>query len=88
MNLLKIRLPLAFASGFSLLFAFYARLFVMFTFTDFLEDATTGALPLKSLERTFQGLIFANTYLGHCYPSPRSSRPDFRGQTDGRHKTV
>ena len=44
----------------------------MLTFTNFLENATTGALPLKPFERTFQGLIFADTYLGHCYPSPRS----------------
>ena len=56
----------------------------MLTFTNFLENATTGALPLKPFERTFQGLIFADTYLGHCYPSPRSynglasSRPDGR----------
>ena len=56
----------------------------MLTFTNFLENATAGALPLKPFERTFQGLIFADTYLGHCYPSPRSynglasSRPDGR----------
>ena len=74
-DFLRIRSPLAFASGFSLLLAFYAGLFVMFTFTDFLEDATTGALPLKSLERTFQGLIFANTYLGHLLSLPSLISP-------------
>ena len=44
----------------------------MLTLAHFLENATAGALPLKPFERTFQGLVFADTYLGHCYPSPRS----------------
>ena len=44
----------------------------MLAFAYFLENAAAGALPLKPFERTFQGLIFADTYLGHCYPSPRS----------------
>ncbi len=44
----------------------------MLTLTNFLENATAGALPLKPFERTFQGLIFADTNLGHSYPSPRS----------------
>ena len=44
----------------------------MLAFAHFLENAAAGALPLKPFERTFQGLIFADTYLGHCYPSPRS----------------
>ena len=67
-----IALPFALTSGFSLFLAFYAGLFVMLAFTHFLENATAGALPLKPFERTFQGLIFADTNLGHCYPSPRS----------------
>ena len=66
------KLPFALTGGFSLFLAFYARLFVMFAFADFLENAAAGALPLKPFERTFQGLIFADTNLGHCYPSPRS----------------
>ncbi len=44
----------------------------MLAFAHFLENAAAGALPLKPFERTFQGLIFADTNLGHCYPSPRS----------------
>ena len=44
----------------------------MLALAYFLENAAAGALPLKPFERTFQGLIFADTYLGHCYPSPRS----------------
>ena len=44
----------------------------MLALTHFLENAAAGALPLKPFERTFQGLIFADTNLGHCYPSPRS----------------
>ena len=65
-------LPLALTGGFSLFLALNAGLLVMLAFTDFLENATAGALPLKPFERTFQGLIFADTNLGHCYPSPRS----------------
>jgi hypothetical protein len=65
-------LPFALTGGFSLFLAFYARLFVMFAFAYFLENAAAGALPLEPFERTFQGLGFADTYLGHCYPSPRS----------------
>ena len=67
-----IILPFALTGGFSLFLAFNARLFVMFAFTYFLENAAAGALPLEPFERTFQGLIFADTNLGHCYPSPRS----------------
>ena len=70
-ELFKI-LPFALTGGFSLFLAFNARLFVMFAFTYFLENAAAGALPLEPFERTFQGLIFADTNLGHCYPSPRS----------------
>lgn len=44
----------------------------MLAFTNFLENATAGALPLEPFERTFQGLILTNTDLRHCYPSPRS----------------
>ena len=65
-------LPLALTCGFSLFLTLYAGLFVMLAFAYFLENAAAGALPLKPFERTFQGLIFADTNLGHCYPSPRS----------------
>ena len=64
--------PLALTGGFSLFLALYARLFVVLAFAHFLENAAAGALPLEPFERTFQGLIFADTNLGHCYPSPRS----------------
>ena len=66
------KLPLALTGGFSLFLALYAGLFVMLALAHFLENAAAGALPLKPFERTFQGLIFADTNLGHCYPSPRS----------------
>ena len=64
--------PFALTGGFSLFLAFDAGLFVMLALTYFLENAAAGALPLKPFERTFQGLIFADSHLGHCYPSPRS----------------
>ena len=66
------KLPLALTGGFSLFLALDAGLLVMLAFTHFLENAAAGALPLEPFERTFQGLIFADTNLGHCYPSPRS----------------
>ena len=47
----------------------------MLAFTNFLKNAAAGALPLKPFERTFQGLIFADTNLRHFYPSPRSITP-------------
>ena len=68
-------LPLALTGGFGLFLALNAGLFIMLAFTNFLKDAAAGALPLKPFERTFQGLIFADTNLGHCYPSPRSFTP-------------
>ena len=56
----------------------------MFTLTNFLENTTAGALPLKPFERTFQGLIFADTNLGHSYPSPRSYNALPETGQDGR----
>ena len=62
----------------------------MLAFTNFLKDAAAGALPLKPFERTFQGLIFADTNLGHCYPSPRSFTPCQQPatRTDGKTMVV
>ena len=61
----------------------------MLTLANFLENAAAGALPLKPFERTFQGLIFADTNLGHCYPSPRSINVlPAAGHTDGRQNRI
>ena len=83
-------LPFALTGGFGLFLALNAGLFIMLAFTNFLKDAAAGALPLKPFERTFQGLIFADTNLGHCYPSPRSftlcQQPATR--TDGKTMVV
>ena len=65
-------LPFALTGGLGLFLALNAGLFIMLALTNFLKNATAGALPLEPFERTFQGLIFADTNLGHCYPSPRS----------------
>ena len=82
-------LPFALTGGFSLFLAFNAGLLVMLAFAHFLENAAAGALPLKPFERTFQGLIFADTYLGHCYPSPRSIQwPVDIAVKSGNHKTL
>jgi len=79
------KLVLALACGFSLLLTLYAGLFVMLALTDLLNDARAGTLPLKTLERTLQRFILADSYLGHCYPSSRSSRLDISRlrRTDG-----
>ena len=55
--------PFALTGGFSFFLAFHAGLFIMLAFAHFLENAAAGALPLEPFERTFQGLIFADTYL-------------------------
>ena len=82
--------PFALTGGFSFFLTLNAGLFIMLAFTDFLKDAAAGALPLKPFERTFQGLIFADTYLGHCYPSPRSLTPCQQPatRTDGKTMVV
>ena len=59
----QANLPFALTGSFSFLLAFDAGLFVMLAFTNFLENATAGALPLKPFERTFQGLILADPNL-------------------------
>ena len=78
-----ISLPLAFASGFCFLLALYAGLFVMLALANLLKNATASTLTLKTLQRAFQGLVLTNANLGHCYPSPRSSRLDI-SRPDGR----
>jgi len=75
------KLPFALTGGFSFFLTLDAGLLIMLALTNFLENAAAGALPLKPFERTFQGLIFADTYLGHCYPSPRSRTMADRGET-------
>ena len=57
------KLPLALTGGFSLFLTLDAGLLIMLALAHFLENATAGALPLKPFERTFQGLIFADTSL-------------------------
>ena len=66
-----------------LLLAFHAGLLVMLTLANLSQNAGTSALPLKPLQRALQGFVLTNTYLGHCYPSPRSSRLDI-SRLDGR----
>lgn len=48
----------------------------MLTLTNFLNHTTAGALTLEALQSTLQGFILTDAYLGHCYPSLRSSRLD------------
>ena len=87
---MRKELPFALTGGFGLFLALNAGLFIMLAFTNFLKNAAAGALPLKPFERTFQGLIFADTNLGHFYPSPRSFTPCQQPatRTDGKTMVV
>ena len=48
----------ALSGSFRLLLALYARLLVMFSFTDFLLDAGLRAISLKSAQRAVQRFVF------------------------------
>ena len=74
---------LTLACSLCLLLALHAGLFVMLTLANLSQNAGTSTLALKPLERALQGFVLTNTYLGHCYPSPRSSRLDI-SRLDGR----
>ena len=81
--LLYERSILALAGRLSLLLTLHAGLLLMLTLTDFLDDAGAGALTLEALQGALQGFVLTTTYLGHCYPSFRSSRLDI-SQIDRR----
>ena len=70
--------------------ALYAGLFIMLALANFCQNACAGALTLEPLQRAFQGFILADTYLGHCYPSPRSSRLNLTParRTDGDRASI
>ena len=55
----------AFASSFGFLFAFYRRLLIMLSFTNFVENASACALSLKSSQSTIQRLVIFNTNFCH-----------------------
>ena len=82
---LSLVLILTLAGCFSLLLALHAGLFVMLALANLLNDACACALALKPLQSALQRLVFADSYLGHCYPSSRSSRLDISRlrRTDG-----
>ena len=64
-----MQLILAFPCSFSLLFAFYAGLLIVFAFSHFGEDAGLLSRTLKTTKRTVNGFSFANSDLSHLYPS-------------------
>ena len=74
---------LALAGSLCLLLALHAGLFVMLALTHLLQNAAAGALALEPLQSALQRFVLTKTYLGHCYPSSRSSRLDI-SQTDRR----
>lgn len=61
----------AFASSFGFLFAFYRRLLIMLSFTNFVENASACALSLKSSQSTIQRLVIFDANFCHTYPSLR-----------------
>ena len=67
-------LPLALASSFCFLLAFHAGLFIMLALASLCQNTCASTLTFEPLQSAFQGFVFADAYLGHCYPSPRSFR--------------
>ena len=59
----------------SLLLALYAGLFVMLTLTHLGENAGARALPFKTLQSAFQGLILFYSDLRHFFPLPSPHSP-------------
>ena len=67
-------LPLA--SGFRLLLALYAGLFVMFALTNFSQHPSPRTLTLKPLESAFQRLVFVDMNLRHLFSLPSRISPE------------
>ena len=68
-----LKLIFTLSSSFSLLFALYARLFIVFTLTDFREDATAGTFALPTFQCAFQGFVFADSDF-HSFLPPLCER--------------
>ena len=63
-------------SGFRLLLALYAGLFIMFALTNFCQDASAGALTLKTLQRAFQRFVLVYMNLRHLFSLPSLISPE------------
>ena len=84
-------LPLALASSFCFLLAFHAGLLIMLALASLCQNTCASTLTFKPLQSAFQGFVFADAYLGHCYPSPRSFRcglPPLRIDRKGHTTTI
>ena len=81
---------LALTSSLCFFLALNAGLFIMLALANFSQNACAGTLTFKPFQCAFQGFILADTYLGHCYPSPRSSRLNLTParRTDGDRATI
>ena len=64
---------LALTCSFCFLLAFHAGLLIMLTLASLCQNTCASTLTFEPLQSAFQGFILADAYLGHCYPSPRSS---------------
>ena len=67
---------LALTSGFRLLLALYAGLFIMFALTNFCQDARAGTLTLETLERAFQRFVLVDMNLRHLFSLPSLISPE------------
>ena len=65
---------LALTCSFCFLLAFHAGLFIMLALASLCQNTCASTLTFEPLQSAFQGFVFADAYLGHCYPSPRSFR--------------
>ena len=70
---------LALAGSLGLLLTLYAGLFIMLTLASLCQNTCASTLTFEPLQSAFQGFVFADAYLGHCYPSPRSYRLTLTG---------
>ena len=61
---------LSFASGFFLLLALHAGLFISFALFDITDDTVFGALALKTSDRAVQRLILTNFDSCHVFHPP------------------
>ena len=71
-----LALVAALPSGFRLLLALYAGLFIMFALTNFCQDARAGALTLETLERAFQRFVLVDMNLRHLFSLPSLISPE------------
>lgn len=57
-------------SSFGLLLTLYRRLLIVFSFTNFSDNAVLSTASLKTLKSSFQGFVLTNTNFCQFYSLP------------------